>query len=410
MTPLSPFAARTPPPPVMEARRWIAGVTFPPDRPLLNLSQAAPVEPPPAALRAAMGEMLADPATHVYGPVLGLPALREEIAARWSAAYGGEIRAADVAITAGCNMAFCAAMATIAVAGDAVMLPVPWYFNHKMWLDLMGIEAIPLPCGAGMTPDPEAARARMGPRVKAVVLVTPNNPTGAEYPAELVAEFAGIARAAGAALVLDETYRDFDGREGAPHGLFADPDWRETLVHLYSFSKAFRLTGHRVGALVADPARLAEAEKVLDTVAICAPQLGQRAALWGLRNLGEWVAGERAEILARRAAARATFAALDGWETLGCGAYFAYVRHPFAAPSDEVAQALVREASILMLPGTMFGPSRAEGGDGRPERELRVAFANAGVEGIAEMGRRLAGPGTVRARVPGGNIPSSSAG
>lgn len=389
-SPLSRFAAAAPPPPVMEARRWIARAVFPPERPLINLSQAAPVDPPPEALRRAMGEMLADPACHLYGPVLGMPELRAEIAARWSAAYGGEVAARDVAITAGCNMAFCAAMATIAAAGDAVMLPVPWYFNHRMWLDLMGIETIPLPCGPDMTPNPEAARARMCGRVKAIVLVTPNNPTGAEYPAGLVAEFAGIARRGGAALVLDETYRDFDGREGAPHGLFADPDWRDTLVHLYSFSKAFRLTGHRVGALVADPARLAQAEKFIDTVAICAPQLGQRAALWGLRNLGDWVAGERAEILRRREAARAVFDGLPGWEVLGSGAYFAYVRHPFAEPSDALARRLVAEQSLLMLPGTMFGPVLAEGGDGRPERELRVAFANAGAEGIAETGRRLA--------------------
>ncbi|MBA3325560.1 MAG: aminotransferase [Rhodobacteraceae bacterium] len=389
MTPISPLTRATHPPPVMEARRWLAGATFPPERPLLNLSQAAPVDPPPEAMRAAMGEMLAEPGCHLYGPVLGLPELRAEIAARWSAAYGGQVDAADVAITAGCNMAFCAAMATIAAAGDAVMLPVPWYFNHKMWLDLMGIETVPLPCGPDMTPDPEAARARMGRSVKAIVLVTPNNPTGAEYPAELVAAFAGIARAGGAALVLDETYRDFDGRIGAPHGLFADPDWREVLVHLYSFSKAFRLTGHRVGALVAAPERLAEAEKFLDTVAICAPQLGQRAALWGLRNLGDWVAGERAEILRRRAAVREVFAGLRDWELLGCGAYFAYVRHPFPTGSDALAQRMLREASLLMLPGTMFGPTLAEGGDGAPERELRIAFANAGVEGIAEMGRRL---------------------
>ncbi len=374
----------------MEARRWLAGATFPPDRPLINLSQAAPVDPPPAPLVAAMAEMLADPACHLYGPVLGLPDLRAEIASRWSAAYGGEIAAADVAITAGCNMAFCAAIATLAAPGEAVMLPVPWYFNHKMWLDLMGIETVPLPCGPDMTPDPDAARDRLNDRVRAIVLVTPNNPTGAEYPGALVEAFAGIARRAGAALVVDETYRDFDGRGGAPHRLFADPGWRETLVHLYSFSKAFRLTGHRVGAIVADPARLAEAEKFLDTVEICAPQLGQRAALWGLRNLGDWVAGERAEVLRRRAAARAAIASLDGWELLGCGAYFAYARHPFAMPSDALARRLVQEASLLMLPGTMFGPTRAEGGDGAPERALRIAFANAGAEGIAEMARRLA--------------------
>jgi aspartate/methionine/tyrosine aminotransferase len=395
--PLSPLARATAAPPVMEARRWVAEARFPPDRPLLNLSQAAPVEPPPEPLRAAMGEMLADPACHLYGPVLGLPALREAIALRWSAAYGGDIRPADVAVTAGCNMAFCAAMATIAAPGEAVMLPVPWYFNHKMWLDLAGIETVPLPCGPGMLPDPEAAQARMGPRVKAIVLVTPNNPSGAEYPAELVAAFAWIARAGGAALMLDETYRDFDGREGRPHPLFADPDWRRTLVHLYSFSKAFRLTGHRVGALVADPGRLAEAEKFLDTVAICAPQLGQRAALWGLGRLGDWVAAERREILRRRDAARRAFGGLDGWELLGCGAYFAYVRHPFALASHELARRLVAEQSLLVLPGTMFGPTLADGGDGGPERELRIAFANADAAGVAEAGRRLADFAATRA-------------
>ena len=81
-------------------------------------------------------------------------------------------------------------MTTIAAPGDAVMLPLPWYFNHKMWLDMAGIETVPLPCGHGMLPDLEAARARMTPRVRAIVLVTPNNPTGAEYPPDLVAAFA----------------------------------------------------------------------------------------------------------------------------------------------------------------------------------------------------------------------------
>ncbi|PJN94059.1 hypothetical protein CNY89_16745 [Amaricoccus sp. HAR-UPW-R2A-40] len=87
----------------MEARRWVAAATFPPDRPLLNLSQAAPMDPPPEPLRAAMTEMLADPACHIYGPVLGLPDLRAEIADRWSQAYGGRIAPADVAVTPGCG-------------------------------------------------------------------------------------------------------------------------------------------------------------------------------------------------------------------------------------------------------------------------------------------------------------------
>ncbi len=391
MSPFSALLRATSQPPVMEARRWVADASFPPDRPLLNPSQAAPVDPPPEPLRAAMAEMvLNEPDTHLYGPVLGLSDLRAEIAGRWSAQYGGAIHPEDVAITAGCNMAFCAALATLAVPGDAILLPAPWYFNHKMWCDTVGVEAIPLPCRPDMTPDPDAARRLMGPRVKAIVLVSPNNPTGAEYPAALLAEFAGIARSGGAALMLDETYRDFDSREGRAHDLFADPDWRDVLIHLYSFSKAFRLTGHRTGAIIAGPDRLAEAEKFLDSVAICAPTLGQKAAAWGLRHLGPWVAGERAEILRRRAAITAGLATLPGWRLLGCGAYFAYVEHPFALASDRLARMMVETQSLLVLPGTMFGPAPSDAGDGSFSRQLRLAFANMDAAGLGEVTRRLA--------------------
>ncbi|QPH53952.1 aminotransferase [Pontivivens ytuae] len=386
-SPINPALAATFAPPVMEARAWIAEATFPPERPLLNLSQAAPVDPPPEALRAAMAEALGDPAAHVYGPVLGLPELRETVAEQWSASYGGAIAADQVAITSGCNQAFCAAIATLAQAGDNVILPTPWYFNHKMWLDMMGIEARLLPCGPDMMPEPERAAELIDARTRAVVLVTPNNPTGAEYPGGLLDAFMTLCRTRGLGLIVDETYRDFDSREGAPHALFADPDWDDTLIHLYSFSKAFRLTGHRVGAMIAARDRLAQAEKVLDTVTICPNQIGQRAALHGLRHLGDWVAGERREILARRSALEGEFARLDGWKLLGCGAYFGYVRHPFEAPSDRTAKALVDTQSLLILPGTMFAPTDT---DGFAEGTLRIAFANADAAGLAEMGRRLA--------------------
>ncbi|MEM8841639.1 MAG: aminotransferase [Pseudomonadota bacterium] len=382
----APFAATilaTDAPPVMEARRWLDGQVFPPDRPLINLSQAAPIDPPPAPLREVMAQaVLEDPGVHLYGPVLGLPALRAEIATRWSKAYGGTITTAEVAVTAGCNQAFCAALATVAAPGEAVMIPTPWYFNHKMWCDTAGVEVIPLPCGAGMWPDPDAARAALTPTTRAIVLVSPNNPTGAEYPPALIAAFRDLARSHGLALILDETYRDFHGQDGPPHDLFSDPDWHDTLIHLYSFSKAFRLTGHRTGALIASATRLAQAEKFLDSVTISPPQLGQIAALHGLRELGDWVAAERTEILARRDAIRQGFARLPEWALLGCGAYFAYAQHPFAEAAPQIARALVAEQSLLVLPGTMFAPA---GG----ETQLRIAFANADPAGLAETIDRL---------------------
>jgi aspartate/methionine/tyrosine aminotransferase len=384
--PLNPAFAATEPPPVMEARRWIEGVTFPPDRALINVSQAAPVDSPPLGLRQALADAaLNDPNAHLYGPVLGLPALREEIARQWSTTYGGTIAPVQVAITQGCNQAFCTVMATLAGPGDEVILTTPWYFNHKMWLDMASVTTVPLETDATLIPSADAAAKLVTDRTRAIVLVSPNNPGGVEYPAETLAAFRDLARAHGLALILDETYRDFDSRTGAPHELFQDPDWADTLIHLYSFSKAYRLTGHRVGAVVASTQRLAEVEKFLDTVAICPSQLGQIGALWGMRNLGQWLAGERDEILNRRRAMTEGFKTLPGWRLLGCGAYFAYVEHPFAMASDALCKRLVTEASLLMLPGTMFQPDGSAAG----KRQIRIAFANVDATGIAEVIRRL---------------------
>jgi len=375
-------------PPVMEARRWLDGVTHPSDRPLLNVSQAAPVDPPPAPLREAMAQIvLNDAEAHLYGPVLGLPALQAEVAMQWTASYGGNVAADQVAITSGCNQAFAATIATLCTEGDEVIIPVPYYFNHRMWLDMSGVSTVPLPAGADMVPNAQDAAKLIISKTRAIALVSPNNPCGVEYPAETLREFRDLARKHGIALIVDETYRDFDSRRGAPHDLFTDPNWDDTLIQLYSFSKAYRLTGHRVGAVVAGVQRLAEIEKFLDTVTICPNQLGQRAALWGMQNLGEWLAGERLEILDRRAAIEEHFHILanQGWTLLGCGAYFAYVKHPFAMSSAELAPLLVREAGVLLLPGTMFMPDDVPGG----ESQLRIAFANIDRNGIASLFNRL---------------------
>ncbi len=376
------------PPPVMEARRWLDGVAFSDDQPLINVSQAAPVDPPPLAMRQAMAEFAVEQdSAHLYGPVLGNSDLRTELANQISTHYAAEVAANQIAITSGCNQAFSAVISAITDQGDEVILPTPWYFNHKMWLDMAGVHAVDLPTGADLLPDPEQARALITDKTRAISLVTPNNPGGVEYPAELVRAFCDLAREAGIYLLVDETYRDFDSRSGPPHELFQQPGWDQTLVHLYSFSKAYRLTGHRVGAIASSAALLAEIEKFLDTVAICPGQIGQFAALWGMQNLSQWLAGERDEILDRRAAITDGMPKLTakGWRLLGLGAYFAYLEHPFDIASDELARRLVPEAGILLLPGTMFMPADDPAG----KRQVRIAFANLDRAGIGQLFDRL---------------------
>jgi len=376
-------------PPVMEARRWLDGVQFTQDRPLINVSQAAPVDPPPEALRQVIAEAaLNTPEAHLYGPVLGRPDLRAEVASQWRGAYGGEVSPDQVAITSGCNQAFSAAITALCSEGDEVILPTPWYFNHKMWLDMAGVTAVALPTDSTLLPDPDHAKSLITDRTQAIVLVTPNNPGGVEYPADLVMAFFKLAQAHGIALIVDETYRDFDARTGAPHALFQEPDWDQTLIQLYSFSKAYRLTGHRVGAMVASTRLLAEVEKFLDTVTICPNQLGQIAALWGMQNLSQWLAGERDEILDRRAAIEDNMPKLAdaGWTLMGCGAYFAYVQHPFEGSSQDLAPKLVQDAGVLALPGTMFQPE----GNSDGAHQFRIAFANVNREEVGVLFDRLA--------------------
>lgn len=371
-------------PPIPAARAWLSaydGALGPP----IDLSQAAPGAPPPRALLDRLAEAAADPASARYGPILGEPTLRRALAADLRRSHGGDVEADDVTITAGCNLAFVAATMALAKAGEAVILPNPAYFNHAMALKMLGIEPRLLPCRAqdGFVPDPDAARALVDGRVKAIVLVTPNNPTGAIVPATTIRAFADLAARTGVALILDETYRDFLPEEtGAPHDLFRDPTWREVLVHLYSFSKAYALPGHRVGALVAGETLRAEVLKLLDTLQICAPRIGQIALSWGIDGLADWRATQRGELNARIATFASAMARAPAWRIASIGAYFAYVRHPYGdKPGEHIAHALAERCGVLGLPGAFFGRDQ----DGY----LRLAFANAGPDLIATVPDRL---------------------
>jgi aspartate/methionine/tyrosine aminotransferase len=380
------WLAAVDPPPIGEAIGWIAGRTFPPDKPLIDLCQAVPGYPPPPELRAHMAVALTDPETHRYTDIAGLPSLRASLAADIAAVYATDaVNAGDVLITAGCNQAFCLATLALAKAGDEIVLPLPCYFNHRQWLEMNGVKPrfVPFNAEDGGAPDLRDIEAAIGPKTRALVLISPNNPTGAVYPERFLEAAFDFCRAANIALVLDETYRDFLPADGPPHGLFRRRDWASTLVHLYSFSKAFCLTGHRVGAIVGAPALLDEIRKAMDCVAICAPRLGQIAADWGLRHLGDWRRENARSMRDRLTALKEAFAVGAGGYDLVCaGAYFAYLRHPHRNDdSTTVARRLADRQNLLALPGAMFGPDQ--------DAYLRLAFANVAAHSIPEIRARL---------------------
>ncbi|MDX1424662.1 MAG: aminotransferase [Kiloniellales bacterium] len=376
-------------PPIPEAAGWLEQAAPAANRPPLDLAQAVPNYDPAPELLDYLGRAAREPAAAFYTPILGLPALREALAGSLSREYGGDIAPGAVAITTGCNHAFCMATAAVAGAGDEVILPEPFYFNHDMWFTMQGIRQVPLACRAeaeGMVPDPEEAERLVTPRTRAIMLITPNNPTGTVFTAERLLAFYRLAERHGLALILDETYKDFrpgDAGGTAAHGLFGEPGWGEVLIQLYSFSKAYSLTGYRVGSLVAGPRVIDAVSKIADTVTICPPHIGQLAALYGLEHLRDWREEKRARVAGLVARLDDAFRdAAPPYELVSRGAFFAYLRHPFRGRSSlEVAKALARQQSLLVLPGEFFGESQAD--------FLRVAFANASGDQLADMAARL---------------------
>jgi aspartate/methionine/tyrosine aminotransferase len=369
-------------PPIAEAATWLR--PGPRNRAVINLCQAVPSYPPAESLQAEIGRLARLDETSLYTDIFGLEPLRERLAEHMAAAYQGSVKAADVAITAGCNQAFSAAVMALAGTGDNVILSAPYYFNHQMWLDMLRIEARHLACRSpGLVPSPEDALPLINAQTRAIVLCSPNNPTGAIYSPAVLSAFYALARKHGLALVLDETYKDFRLETGPAHGLFANPDWREGFVQLYSFSKVFAMTGYRVGSLIAGPALLREVEKILDCIAICAPHISQGAALYGLAHLDEWKAEKIAIIQERAIALNQAFSRTDlKYRLESIGAFFAYVRHPFSGvPAKTVAQHLAGEHDLLCLPGSMFGPGQ--------EDYLRLAFANVEAQIMPQVADRL---------------------
>nr|WP_246753063.1 aminotransferase [Sinorhizobium sp. BG8] len=353
--------------------------------PLIDLSQAVPGYPAHPEMLALLGQYAASTALTGYGAIEGEAVLRSAYALHVSQVYEASMEQGNIHITSGCNQAFiCAAMA-VAGPGDTVLMTNPYYFNQETTLAMMGVKTRFVACdpALGFLPDPAAIAEAIVPGVRALALVSPNNPTGSVYPSSLLNEIFDLCKARGIWLILDETYRDFLPEAGVrPHELFSREGWQDTVIGLYSFSKSFCIPGHRLGAITAGAAVVEQVAKIMDNLQICAPRAAQVAVAEALPKLAAWREGNRQEIVRRAQALRETMQLLPDWKVDALGAYFAFVRHPAAGRgSADVAERLAKSVGIVCLPGDYFG----EGQD----RYLRFAFANADVPTISLLGDRL---------------------
>ena len=353
--------------------------------PLIDMSQAVPGYAAHPEMLKALANASATPDAAGYGRVEGDDSLRTAYASHLNEIYGSLIDMSEIQITSGCNQAFVAAALAVAGHGDEILMTRPCYFNHESALSMLGIDIAYVDCHKenGMRPLLADIHTAIGPKTRALAIVSPNNPCGTIYPAKLLDEIFILCQQRRIWLILDETYRDFlPPNTEQPHHLLNQQGWQETLIQLYSFSKSYCMPGHRLGAITGGAPLIAELAKIIDNIQICAPRAPQIAITPMLHQLAGW-RQENRELIARRSQLfTEIITALAGWTLLSTGAYFGYVKHPFVGTTSiEVAQKMAQKAGVLTIPGNFFG-------DGQ-EEYLRFAFANSSEELIAQLPGRL---------------------
>jgi aspartate/methionine/tyrosine aminotransferase len=371
-------------PPISEVKGWLA------TRPdngleLIDLCQAVPDYSPAPELTTYLAGLLDDPQTSKYSPDEGLPEVLEAVCGSYRRRYAAQVAPANFCLTIGASQAFWLAIVALCQAGDEVLVQAPYYFDHAMALDMLDIRGIYAPfneASAGL-PSPAVIETLITDRTRAILLVTPSNPTGAITPPEVLDELYVLARHRNIALILDETYNEFipDGRR--PHDLFTRPEWGDHLVQIASFGKTFALTGYRAGLLAASPQLIHHALKAQDTMAVCQPRITQHAVRFGLDHLDAWVAANRDMMTRRHDLFRSEFLQPGNpFHLSASGTFFAWVRHPWAGLTGrQAARRMLDEAAILCLPGEVFGPGL--------EGYLRLAFGNIRQGVIPEAARRF---------------------
>ncbi len=323
----------------------------------ISLGQGVVDYAPPAAAHEALIRFCAEPVRHKYQHELGIPELRERIATRLAAENGIDADRFSLMVTAGGNMAFLTALLAICDQGDEVVLVKPYFFNHEMAVRIIGCRPVVVAADERYQLDLASIEAAIGPRTRAVVTVSPNNPSGAVYSESDLRAVNALCTDRGLYHISDEVYEYFlfDGARHFSPGAIAGAETHT--VCIYSLSKSYGFASWRVGYMLFPSSLLEAVKKIQDTNVICAPVVSQFAAVGVLETGRQWVE-ERIESIAavRRIA-------LDALSSLGervtvpraDGAFYFLVRVHRGEDSVELVERLIRKHRIAVIPGTAFG-------------------------------------------------------
>jgi aspartate/methionine/tyrosine aminotransferase len=353
----------------------------------ISLGQGVVSYPPPPEAIERLKEMPANPELHKYQAVHGIPVLLDAIESKLRAengiAIGPDVR---VVVTAGGNMAFLSALLAIADPGDEVILQTPYYFNHEMAIAMANCRPVLAPTDDNYQLQPAAIAAAITDRTRAIVTVSPNNPTGAVYPESALRAVNALCRARGLYHIHDEAYEYFtygDARHFSPGSIDGAGTYT---ISLYSLSKSYGFASWRIGYMVIPTDLFDAVNKIQDTVLICPPVVSQLAAAGAMTAGAEYCRGYVGRLAEVREQVMRELARLGDCAIVppADGAFYFFLRLDTALAPLELVERLVKEHRVAAIPGNAFGME-----DGC---YLRVAYGALQPETVAEgVGRLVEG-------------------
>lgn len=324
----------------------------------ISLGQGVVGYGPPQEAFDAINLFASDPQNHKYKPVTGLAALVEALSDKLQVENRIRIDGRNaIIVTAGGNMAFMNAILAITDPGDEIILQTPYYFNHEMAVTMANCNPVLVETTDDFQLQPAKIAAAITDRTRAVVTISPNNPTGAVYPAEALREVNALCREHRIYHIHDEAYEYFTFGSVAHFSPASIEGAAPHTISLFSLSKAYGFASWRIGSMVAPAALVDPIRKIQDTILICAPVISQFAAVGALKAGSNWCSskireiGRVRELVLRRLADLGDLCSVPKAE----GAFYFLVRLRTELGPMQVVERLVREHQVAVIPGNAFG-------------------------------------------------------
>ena len=329
---------------------------------VISLAQGIPSFDTPACIKRRVERALKNGVVAKYSLSPGLPELREMIEislAKENMYYDWQ---KEIIVTVGAIEAISAAILAISQPGDEIILPSPSYTSYKEVVRLAGCTPVFVPLNetAGWAFELAKFAKAITPKTKAILFCNPNNPTGTIYSRQQLIGLAKLAAKHNFFIISDEVYKNFIyGSEEKMFSLAELPEMRKFVIRIFSFSKAYAMTGWRVGFIHSDESIVSEILKVHDALVTCAPVISQYAALGALEMGERDVLHFKQQYQERRDLICSRLNKLNNFlhYIKPNSAYFVFPKVINHNDSFAFALELLDKIQVAVVPGVAFGPN-----------------------------------------------------